>query len=69
MLSMQSRKAIFRALVIAQDNGMSIAESKAHIAEKFKITRGYLRQIEDEGVAKDWPPLLDAPVKLKVVKK
>jgi len=60
-LSVQQRKQIFRALVLVQDEGtMTVAESIRHITKEFDITESQLRQIQDEGIEKEWPPLDEA---------
>ena len=51
------RKDIFLALVEAQDHGMSPAESRKVVAERFGVSEGQVRQIEREGLDNDWPPL------------
>ena len=51
------RKEIFLALVEAQDQGMSPAGSRKAVAERFGVSEGQVRQIEREGLDKDWPPL------------
>jgi hypothetical protein len=51
------RKEIFLALVEAQDHEMSVAQSRKLIAEKFGVSDIQLRQIEREGLDKEWPPL------------
>jgi hypothetical protein len=51
------RKEIFLALVEAQDQGMSPAESRKAVAERFGVSEGQVRQIEREGLDNDWPPL------------
>ncbi len=51
------RKEIFLALVEAQDQGMSPAESRKAVAERFGVSEGQVRQIEREGLDHDWPPL------------
>jgi hypothetical protein len=57
-LTLQQRKEIFRALVDTQDqNLMSVADSRQSIIRQYKITDVQLRQIEEEGSDKDWPPL------------
>ena len=60
-LTIQQRKDIFSALVAAQDTGeMTIRQSLEKIAKDFEITEAQLRQIEEEGVEKEWPPLDEA---------
>jgi hypothetical protein len=57
-LTLQQRKEIFRALVDTQDqHTMSVPKSREHIIDHYKITDVQLRQIEEEGTEKDWPPL------------
>jgi hypothetical protein len=51
------RKDIFLALVEAQDHGVSPAESRKMVAERFGVSEGQVRQIEREGLDNDWPPL------------
>src|SRR5207302_7133547 len=60
-LTAQQKKEIFHALVSTQDLGiMTVAESLKHVAEQFDITEPQLRQIEDEGIDGEWPPLDEA---------
>ena len=57
-LTLQQRKEIFRALVDTQDQHvMSVPQSRQNVIDKYKITDVQLRQIEEEGSEKDWPPL------------
>ena len=51
------RKEIFLALVEAQDQAMSVPQSRAVISKQFGITEAQLRQIEREGLEEQWPPL------------
>ena len=51
------RQDLFRALVEAQDGGMSVQESRRYVAERFGVTEGQVRQVEREGMDNDWPPL------------
>ena len=60
-LTLQQRKEIFHALVATQDLGlMTVAQSLQHVAGQFDITEAQLRQIEDEGIDGEWPPLNEA---------
>jgi hypothetical protein len=60
-LTTQQRQEIFHALVTTQDLGlMTVAESVQHTIKQFDITEAQLRQIEDEGIDKEWPPLNEA---------
>jgi hypothetical protein len=57
-LTLQQRREIFSALVATQDQGiMSVPDSRQHVIKQFKITDVQLRQIEEEGLDKEWPPL------------
>ena len=51
------RKEIFRALVEAQDQEMSVAQSRKLIASRFGVTEDDVRKIEREGLEGLWPPL------------
>jgi len=51
------RKAIFLALVEAQDHNMSVAQSRRVIAARFGISEKQVREIEREGLDSTWPPL------------
>src|SRR5262245_52008495 len=60
-LTLQQRREICLSLVNTQDqNIMSVSESRQSIIKQFKITDVQLRQIEEEGSDKDWPPLNEA---------
>jgi hypothetical protein len=60
-LNISQRKEIFRALVAVQDLGMmTVAESLQTVSKQFDITDSQLRQIQDEGIEKEWPPLDEA---------
>ena len=50
---------IFQALVAAQDMVHNVRKSYEIITEKFDITESQLKQIEDEGLDKEWPPLCE----------
>jgi DNA-directed RNA polymerase sigma subunit (sigma70/sigma32) len=51
------RKEIFRALVEAQDQDVSVPQSRRLIAERYGVSEGQVRQIEQEGLDQEWPPL------------
>lgn len=51
------RKQIFLALVDAQDHEMGVTQSRQLIAERFGVSEGQVRQIEQEGIEGQWPPL------------
>ena len=52
-----AHKEIFRALVEAQDQGLSVQESRAQIADRFFLTAEEVATIERTGIAESWPPL------------
>jgi len=58
-LTVQERKAIFRALVTAQDESHNVRDSYAKVSEHYEISEEQLRLIEDEGVENEWPPLAE----------
>jgi hypothetical protein len=51
------RKEVFAALVEAQDQAMSVAQSRKLVAERFQLSEADVRQIEREGMDQQWPPL------------
>jgi hypothetical protein len=51
------RKEIFQALVDAQDQEMSVPQSRRWIAERYSVSEDQVRQIESEGLDAQWPPL------------
>ena len=56
-LSEERRKEIFLALVTAQDRDVGVPQSRRQVAEKFGVTEARVRQIEQEGLDAQWPPL------------
>ncbi len=56
-LPVADRKKLFTAVVEAQDDGMSVAESRAAAAELFGVTVDDVKAVEQEGIAAGWPPL------------
>lgn len=61
-LSIQRRQEIFQDLVDIQDSlePMDVRRSYEMITEKHEITQAQLRQIENEGLEKQWPPLSES---------
>ena len=51
------RREIFLALVDAQDHEIGVTQSRKLIASRFGISEGQIRQIEREGLDRQWPPL------------
>ena len=56
-LSQSQRMEVFRALVDAQDAGMSLPQSRQAICQKFAVNERQLKRIEREGLDANWPPL------------
>jgi transcription elongation GreA/GreB family factor len=56
-LVVAKRKEIFLALVEAQDVGDNVLQSRKTVAERFAISEGRVRRIEQEGIDACWPPL------------
>ena len=57
LISEDRRKEIFLALVNAQDQDLEVAESRRLMVERFGLSEGEVRQIEREGLDRQWPPL------------
>jgi hypothetical protein len=51
------RMLIFLELVQAQDQGVSVADSRRDAATRHQLTVEQIREIEKEGLAKGWAPL------------
>ena len=51
------RKEIFLAIVNAQDQEMDVAQSRKLMAQHFGVRESQVRQIEREGLERQWPPL------------
>lgn len=51
------RKAVFAALVQAQDEGLSPLASRLKVAVAFGVHVEMVLEIEREGLEKEWPPL------------
>jgi hypothetical protein len=48
---------MFRALVEAQDQNMTVAASRQLVAQRFGLSESLVRAIEREGLDRKWPPL------------
>ena len=59
-LTIQQRQEIFLDLVTTQDLVGNVRKSYEIVTEKHQINDEQLRQIEDEGLDKEWPPLTEA---------
>ena len=55
--SVEERKAVFLALVEAQDAGTGVVQSRKEVAEQFGISDREVRRIEEECIDAEWPPL------------
>ncbi len=53
----EQRRAIFRALLDAQDAGASVRQSRADVAGRFGVSEELVREVEAEGIDQQWPPL------------
>ena len=63
--TIQQRRDIFMELVKTQDLGvMTVPQSRQHIIKQFEVSDSQLRQIEEEGLEKEWPPLNEAVQKV-----
>ena len=51
------RKEIFLALVEAQDQDIGVVKSRKVIADRFGLSEGQVKMIEEEGLRLEWPPL------------
>lgn len=56
-LTVDARRAIFLAVVEAQDAGATVPAARAAVAEKFGVDPAAVAAVEREGVAEGWPPL------------
>lgn len=59
-LTLQQRREIFLDLVKTQDVVTNVPHSRQIVTKKYDITETQLKQIEDEGLEKEWPPLSEA---------
>jgi hypothetical protein len=51
------RKEVFRSLVEAQDQEMTVPQSRQLVAQRFGLSEAEVRLIEREGLDGLWPPL------------
>ena len=56
-LAEERRRAIFLALVEAQDRSAGVEKSRREVAERFGVSEVEVRRIEREGLDRQWPPL------------
>lgn len=50
------RRELFTALVAAQDEGLSVRDSRAAIARRFEVDVETVAEVEEEGLDGKWPP-------------
>jgi hypothetical protein len=55
------RMDIFKALVEEQDRDVGVARSRKIIADRFDISEAQVKEIEEEGLDNEWPPLGEPP--------
>jgi len=51
------RREIFQALVETQDQDVGVVKSRKVVADRFGVSEKQVRQIEEEGLDHEWPPL------------
>ncbi|MFW6125091.1 MAG: hypothetical protein ACOC46_02990 [Pirellulales bacterium] len=56
-LTEPQRMEIFHSLVEAQDRGLGVERSRREIAAQYGVSVFDIKQIEDEGLDHQWPPL------------
>ena len=57
-LTIQQRREIFQDLVQTQDSmPLQVKQSYDLVTERHEISKAQLKQIENEGLEKQWPPL------------
>lgn len=52
-----TRMSIFEKVVELQDNGAAPPDARRQVAELFGVTSSEVKEIEEEGIEKSWPPL------------
>jgi hypothetical protein len=52
-----TRREIFQALVETQDQDVGVARSRKLIADRFGLSETQVKQLEEEGLDQEWPPL------------
>ena len=59
-LSESRRKEIFLSLVEAQDQKMTVEQSREMVAKRFGLSLSQVRKVEHEGLDNEWSPRPDA---------
>ena len=52
-----TRKAAFAAVVALQDEGIPVGHCRVVVARRFGLGVREVRELEREGLTKQWPPL------------
>ena len=55
-LPLERRREMFAAVVAAQDEGLSVWDSRELIARRFGVDVEVVRGVEAEGLDGKWPP-------------
>ena len=63
-LTVTQRREIFQTLVATQDEGMKVSQSFEHVSKQYEISDSQIRQIQEEGIEKQWPPLDELAIAL-----
>ena len=56
-LTQAERMDIFLAVAQAQDDRMTVLQARKVVAGRFGVSEQQVRQIEQEGLDNNWPPL------------
>ncbi|AMV26938.1 hypothetical protein VT84_21230 [Gemmata sp. SH-PL17] len=56
VLTLERRRELFAAVVAAQDEGLSVWDSRELIARRFGVDVEVVRAVENEGLNRKWPP-------------
>lgn len=56
-LPVAERREVFAILVAKQDEGLSVAESRAFVSREYRLEAREVLAIEQEGTDAGWPPL------------
>ncbi len=55
-LTVERRREVFAAVVAAQDEGLSVWDSREVVARRFGVDVETVRAVENEGLDGKWPP-------------
>jgi DNA-binding phage protein len=58
--SESDRRAVFAAVVAAQDDGFPVEKARSLVARRFGLSELAVKAIEREGLDNLWPPLGEA---------